>query len=404
MSESSDGRRRVAEIHAAQRAAQVQRYRVSGGEPVVDPGGEPYPCPEIEPCRVPWPAPLESAQAGPAPQASLLSSLRQAIAGETWQTAPRTAEPEPAPPGPPTTTRAEPPAEPRQPPGDDAGESVPRELAPAPLPLPGTPPRTPTGSHTRSNAAMAAFEAGLREAAPPSSRPASPPAELPRHEDPETLPAVDGDDAVRPDLWTQEPMPAAAPSPARRPAERWVPKPADPMADEVALAFDAGARETASLPAVPLTLPSGRHPEPRAPERQVPAGDAGQARQMTCLPATSTAGQSVAPTPTPTRQPQPQPHESRPPQLAPRVAPAGPDDAAMAFDAGAREVASLPVRPPAVRLRAEASVEGEGQERLEASSEEEAPEGSDALQTAQQALDERLSQLTFRGVVANGLG
>lgn len=76
----------------------------------------------------------------------------------------------------------------------------------------------------------------------------------------------------------------------------------------------------------------------------------------------------------------------------------------MAFDAGAREVASLPVRPPAVRLRAEASVEGEGQERLEASSEEEAPEGSDALQTAQQALDERLSQLTFRGVVANGLG
>ncbi|WP_457333394.1 hypothetical protein [Rhizobacter sp. P5_C2] len=395
MSESSDGRRRVAEIHAAQRAAQVQRYRVSGGESVLDRGGEHDPVPEIEPCRVPWPAPLASAQAGPAPEASLLSSLRQAIAGETWQIAPRTAEPEPAPAGPPTTTRAEPPAEPR-------------ELAPAPLPLPGAPPRTPTDSHTRSNAAMVAFEAGLREAAPPSSRPASPPVELPRHEDPETLPAVEGDDAVRPELRTQEPMPAAAPSPARRPAERSVPKPADPMADEVAIAFDAGARETASLPAVPLPLPSGRHPEPRAPERQVPAGDAGQAQQMTSLPATSTAGQSVAPTPTRQPQPQPQPHESRPPQMAPRVAPAGPDDAARAFDTGAREVASLPVRPPAVRPRAEATIEAEGQERLEvhgeASSEEDAPEGSDALLAAQQALDERLAQLTFRGVVANGVG
>ncbi|SHM25925.1 hypothetical protein [Rhizobacter sp. OV335] len=388
MSESSDGRRRVAEIHAAQRAAQVQRYRVSGGEPVVDRGGEHDPVPEIEPCRVPWPAPLASAQAGPAPEASLLSSLRQAIAGETWQIAPRTAEPEPAPAGPSTTTRAEPPAEPRQPPDDDAGESVPRELAPAPLPLPGPPPRTPTDSHTRSNAAMAAFEAGLREAAPPSSRPALPPDELPRHEDPETWPAVEGDDAVRPELRAQEPMPA------------------DPMANEVALTFAAGAREMAALPAVSLPLPSGRRLELPVPERQVPAGDAGQARQMTSLPATSTASQPVAPTPT--RQPQPQPHESRPPQMAPRAAPAGPDDAAMAFDAGAREVASLPVRPPAVRPRAEAPIEAEGQERLEvpgeASSEEDAPEGSDALLAAQQALDERLAQLTFRGVVANGVG
>ena len=401
MSDSSDGRRRVAEIHAAQRAAQVQRYRVSGGEPVVDRGGEHDPVPEIEPCRVPWPAPLESAQTGPAPQASLLSSLRQAIAGETWQTAPRTAEPEPAPQWQPTTAPAEPPraerpTEPRQPPGDDAGECVPRELASAPLPLPGTPPRTPTGSHTRSNAAMAAFEAGLREAAPPSSRPASPPDEPPRHEDPETLPAVEGDDAVRPELWTQEPMPA------------------DPMANEVALAFAAGAREMAALPAVSLPLPSGRRLEPPVPERQVPAGDAGQARQMTSLPATSTTGQPVAPmpTPTPTPTPAPQPQPQPQPQMAPRVAPAGPDDAAMAFDAGAREVASLPVRPPAVRPRAEAPLEAEGPERLEVpgeassdvSSEEEAPEGSDALQTAQQALDERLAQLTFRGVVANGVG
>jgi len=80
----------------------------------------------------------------------------------------------------------------------------------------------------------------------------------------------------------------------------------------------------------------------------------------------------------------------------------------MAFDTGARQVASLPVRPPPSRPRPEASVEVEGRERLDvsgaASSEEEAPEETDAVQAAQQALDGRLAQLTFRGVVANGVG
>ena len=425
MSGSWDEQRRVAAIRAAQRAAEAQRYelevrrlreesfeRPSGPELGIDPG---------------WAERSEAPDAPPVPHAMLRSSLRQAIAGESWET--ESASAEALEPGTPQELQGSTPKPTPKP-------------APAPMPMPtAEPPQAaspglaqhPDLPPTTSNEAALAFDIGMQEMARPPAPPADSPDDLRCDEDPVAVAAVPVAEAIVPERDPQGPLPPRMPAPRQQsvPVDARPPAVPMPMPHEVAAAFDAGAREMtapSAPPPAPIAAPvPPRDPVPSVAQRsddpapapapmQTPtptpnevaaAFDAG-AREMASpqarppLPPAPVQVEASAPPPSASepRQPPPTPTPTPTPSPMPQP-PRQPRDTATAFDAGVREMASPPP-PPRAEAPLDEPDEPKADEPQADASEPDRDDDVDERQSAQLALDARLAQLTFKGIVTQG--
>lgn len=344
MSHSWDERRRVASVRTAQRTAAVHRDQLEPRSVPEEPVDAPT-APEVA-FDPGWLARPEPADAPTLPHAMLRASLCQAMAGESWGCEPTVAAaadhetPMPA---------AEPPPAPKA----RASQPVSRGAL--------------AGS-TMSSGAAAAFDIGLQQMARPPARPAVGADDSPREAAP--MPVWEGvaDDERRLDEGPPPTPPGVPLPPVAQP-------PAGPMTvpQQVAAAFEAGVREMSSCP------PPSRPQTPQTP--QIP--------QTQAPPARASRGED----PPPARQAPG--HEAVPMHL--------PNEVATSFDAGVRDMASplpRPASPPAQRSAPIGGLADAQTDRVEP----DPRDGDDALRPAQQALDARLAQLTFRGIVTGGAG
>jgi hypothetical protein len=374
MSESGDERRRIASVRAAQRTAAAHRYRLEtrsvSDEPIEAPPG---PEREFDPGRLERSEPPD---APPVSHALLRSSLRQAMAGESWESRP---------------TIAAPPE---------------RETAPMRAP----PPRAAAPT-TMSSEAAAAFDAGLQQMASPPARPAVCGDESSREEAPISVwgGPVDNGGRLEQGLQSALAQPPAVPMPMPM-----------PMQHEVAAAFEAGARDMASCPQ--RQLPTQTVQRPQTPHAEEPTAEAPRNENLTPMPMTNEvttafdtgAREMAAPQARPSTMPllvQVDAPEQAPSRLEP--APPRPQqrampktlsrDTAMAFDAGVRDMAPAWPRPATPPPRSDVPFDESTEERID-QPEQHRDDGDDPLRPAQQALDARLAQLTFNGIVTHGGG
>ncbi|NKI94041.1 hypothetical protein [Rhizobacter sp. SG703] len=346
MSHSWDERRRVASVRTAQRTAAVHRYQLEPRSVPEEPVEAP-PAPEVA-FDPGWLARPEPPDAPPLPHAMLRAPLCQAMAGESWGCEPTVAAaadhetPMPA---------AEPPPSAPQPPKARASQPVPRGAV--------------AGS-TMSSGAAAAFDIGLQQMARPPARPAVGADDSPREAAP--MPVREGvaDDECRLDEGPPPTLPGAPLMPVAQP-------PAGPMTvpQQVAAAFEAGVREMSSCPppSRPQTPQTSRIPQTQAPPARAPRGEDPP-------PAQHAPGHEAVPMPLP-------------------------NEVATSFDAGVRDMASPLPRPASPPAQRSAPLDGLADAQTDRA-EPDPRDGDDALRPAQQALDARLAQLTFRGIVTGG--
>ncbi|KQU67196.1 MULTISPECIES: hypothetical protein [unclassified Rhizobacter] len=349
MSHSWDERRRVAAVRTAQRTAAAHRYQLDTRsvpeEPVEAP---PVPATGFDPG---WLEPPGQPDAPPLPHAMLRASVQQAMAGESWgrgstnAAAPDADMPLPA---------AEPPPAP-QPPKTRTSQPVSRGAV--------------AGS-TMSSEAAAAFDIGLQQMAWPPAHPAVGADDSPREAAP--IPVWEG---VADDEWRlDEGPPPALPWGPRPPVAQ---PPAGPMTvpQQVAAAFEAGVREMSSCPPPPSRPQTVRMSQmPQTPQTQAPPARAPRGEDPP--PVQQAPGDEAVPMPLP-------------------------NEVATLFDAGVRDMASPLPRPATPPAQRSASLDGPVDAQADRA-EPDPRDRDDALQPAQQALDARLAQLTFRGIVTGG--
>jgi hypothetical protein len=384
MSASWNEQRRVAAIRAAQRTEEAQRYLLEVRR--LQESDDLPPLPEVG-IDTGGPERAGAPEAPLVPHAALRSSLRQAVASESWDAAPTgAADVEPATPQelPGSTPKPTPMPQPAPPP---PAAHLPQAEGPSPCPEP---------SPTMSTEVALVFDIGVQEMArPPAS--AAPPAllpdDVPCDEDPVAVRALPVDHAIVAGRGPHVSVPSPSRSTPRHPPVRLdAPPPAVamPMPHEAAAAFEPGAREMTAPPA-PAAPPQVRDPAPRTAQRTAAPGpapvptpedvaaafDAG-AREM----ASPQARLPMPPAPVQVEASMPSPSTSEPAQPQPTP---GHRAAATAFDAGVRDIASPPPRPPPSTPPPHA-------------------DAVDERQSAQLALDARLAQLTFRGILTHGGG
>jgi hypothetical protein len=366
MSNSWDERRRITSVRTVQRTAAVHRYQLEAGSLSGDPVEAP-PAPEVA-FDPGWLERPEQPDASPVPHGMLRASLRQTLAGEAWGREPTiAAAADPQTPMP----AAEPPPPAPQPPKARTSQPVSRGAV--------------AGS-TMSREAAAAFDTGLQQVARPLASPAVCADDSSHDEAPSLVWKGPVGDEGRLDGGAQSALACLSALPCEPQS------PAVPMTvpQEVEAAFEAGLSEMRSCLPPRSRMQALQGPQRRQePQRQEPPAPAPRNENLT--PEQRPPGHEAEAAPVPARRP------AEPPPLPLK------DEVAAAFDAGARDMASLRPRPATPPPPGAAPLDGLAETETDRC-EPDPGHPDDGLQPAQLALDARLAQLTFRGIVTGGAG